>query len=104
MERLIQIEESSGRTEEAGIHLLQIAKIKEKTGRLDIAISMSEKILTLDRFSAEATRKPRSVYLRLLNRNEEAYQHQLALGELLREKDQLKEAIDRFSRSHQNLA
>ena len=113
LERLVQIEESSGRSEEAGRLYLRIGQIKEKLGRFDLAIALCEKVLGLDRSNVDA-RERLARLLGILGRNEEAYQHQLALGEFYREKDRVKEAIEAFqkasemlpgdARSHVNLA
>ncbi len=113
LDRLVEVEEASGRLKEAGGYRLQIAAMKEKAGRLDLAIALSEKVLTLDRYNVEA-RANLGRLLGILGRTEEAYQHQLALGDLLREKDRIEEAVEAYrqasgilpadARSHKKLA
>lgn len=98
LERLVDVEEASGRLKEAGGYRLRIAAMKEKAGRLDLAIALSEKVLTLDRYNLEA-RANLGRLLSILGRTEEAYQHQLALGDLLREKDRIEEAVEAYRKA-----
>jgi tetratricopeptide (TPR) repeat protein len=98
LERLEEIHEASGNKERTCGICLQMSELREKQGRFDLAVELCEKVLTLDRTQTEA-RERLGRLLRSLGRHEEAYQHQLALGEVYRERVLNEKAVEAFQQA-----
>jgi len=102
LERLCELEESSGNLEEAGQLYLRLAEAREKAGRLDVAMEMCEKVLQREPDHL-AARDHMAHLLELLGRREEAYEHRQALAKAYHQKGLVDEAIESYRKAAEML-
>lgn len=93
LERLAQLEESSGHSEKAAELYFRIAGLKEKQGRLDLAIELDERVLRLNAANLQA-RSHLARLFGILGRHEEAFQQYEMVGAKAEELGKLAEATD----------